>query len=324
MKRILSGLLVLCLALSLVACGQSRDKRVVVYLSSEEYRVEYFQKRLEEAFPHYEVVLEYLPTGTHAAKLEAEGLDTDCDISMELDYGYLGRLEDLFADLSAYDRSIYLEELVPASGKYLPILRNGGCIAINRKILEQKGLPVPQSYEDLLKEDYKGLVSMPSPKASGTGYMFLKSLVNAWGEEAALAYFDRLTPNILQYTSSGSGPVNALVQGEAAIGLAMTAQTVTEINKGVDLEILFFEEGSPYSIYGIGMIKGKESRPEVREVFDFFVNSLVPEDKALYFPEKIYKDRDFILDNYPVDIPYADMSGDSPQEKVQLLEKWVH
>ena len=297
---------------------------MVVYLSSEEYRVEYFQKRLEEAFPHYEVVLEYLPTGTHAAKLEAEGLDTDCDISNELDYGYLGRLEDLFADLSAYDKSVYLDDLVPASGKYLPTLRNGGCIAINRQILEQKGLPVPQSYEDLLKEEYRGLISMPSPKASGTGYMFLKSLVNAWGEEAALAYFDRLTPNILQYTSSGSGPVNALVQGEAAIGLAMTAQTVTEINKGVDLEILFFEEGSPYSLYGIGMIKGKESRPEVREVFDFFVNSLVPEDKALFFPEKIYKDRDFVLDNYPVDIPYADMSGDSPQERVQLLDKWDH
>ena len=324
MKRILSGLLVLCLVLPLAACGPSRDKRVVVYLSSEEYRVEYFQKRLEEAFPHYEVVLEYLPTGTHAAKLEAEGLDTDCDISNELDYGYLGRLEDLFADLSAYDKSVYLDDLVPASGKYLPTLRNGGCIAINRQILEQKGLPVPQSYEDLLKEEYKGLISMPSPKASGTGYMFLKSLVNAWGEEAALDYFDRLTPQILQYTSSGSGPVNALVQGEAAIGLAMTAQTVTEINKGVDLEILFFEEGSPYSLYGIGMIKGKESRPEVREVFDFFVNSLVPEDKALFFPEKIYKDRDFVLDNYPVDIPYADMSGDSPQERVQLLDKWDH
>ena len=324
MKRILSGLLILCLVLPLAACGQSRDKRVVVYLSSEEYRVEYFQKRLEEAFPHYEVVLEYLPTGTHAAKLEAEGLDTDCDISNELDYGYLGRLEDLFADLSAYDKSVYLDDLVPASGKYLPTLRNGGCIAINRQILDQKGLPVPQSYEDLLKEEYKGLISMPSPKASGTGYMFLKSLVNAWGEEAALDYFDRLTPQILQYTSSGSGPVNALVQGEAAIGLAMTAQTVTEINKGVDLEILFFEEGSPYSLYGIGMIKGKESRPEVREVFDFFVNSLVPEDKALFFPEKIYKDRDFVLDNYPVDIPYADMSGDSPQERVQLLDKWDH
>ena len=324
MKRFLGTFLALILLLSLTACGETRGKRVVIYLSSEEYRVDYFQKRLKEKFPQHEILLEYLPTGTHAAKLEAEGLDTECDISLELDYGYLGRLEDLFADLSSYDSSIYLEDLVPDSRRYLPTLRNGGCIAINGAILEDKGLALPLSYEDLLKEDYKGLISMPSPKASGTGYMFLKSLVNAWGEAQALAYFDRLTPNILQYTSSGSGPVNALVQGEAAIGLAMTAQTVTEINKGVDLDIVFFEEGSPYSLYGIALIKGREARPEVVEVFDFFVNELVPEDKALFFPEKIYKDRDFVLDNYPVDIPYADMSGDSPQERVQLLDKWDH
>ncbi|HZK41829.1 MAG TPA: extracellular solute-binding protein [Clostridia bacterium] len=324
MKRLMGWLLTLILLLSLTSCGETRGKRVVIYLSSEEYRVDYFQKRLKEAFPQHEILLEYLPTGTHAAKLEAEGLDTECDISLELDYGYLGRLEELFADLSAYDSSIYLEDLIPESRRYLPTLRNGGCIAINGAILADKGLAQPQSYEDLLKEDYKGLISMPSPKASGTGYMFLKSLVNAWGEAQALAYFDRLTPNILQYTSSGSGPVNALVQGEAAIGLAMTAQTVTEINKGVDLDIVFFEEGSPYSLYGIALIKGREERPEVVEVFDFFVNELVPEDKALFFPEKIYKDRDFVLDNYPVDIPYADMSGDSPQERVQLLDKWEH
>lgn len=324
MKRLMGWLLALILLLGLTACGKAPGKRVVVYLSSEEYRVEYFQKRLKEKFPQTEILLEYLPTGTHAAKLEAEGLETECDISLELDYGYLGRLEDLFVDLTAYDSSIYLDDLIPASRKYLPTLRNGGCIAINGQILADKGLPIPQSYEDLVKEDYKGLISMPSPKASGTGYMFLKSLVNAWGEARALAYFDRLTPNILQYTSSGSGPVNALVQGEAAIGLAMTAQTVTEINKGVDLDIVFFEEGSPYSLYGIALIKGREQRPEVVEVFDFFVNELVPEDKALFFPEKIYKDRDFVLENYPVDIPYADMSGDSPQERVRLLDKWEH
>ena len=87
-----------------------------------------------------------------------------------------------------------------------------------RDRLEEKNLAVPTSYADLLKPEYKGLVSMPNPKSSGTGYMFLKSLVNAWGEEEAFAYFDQLAENILQFTSSGSGPVNALVQGEAAIG----------------------------------------------------------------------------------------------------------
>ena len=67
--------------------------------------------------------------------------------------------------------------------------------------LKEKNLSKPTSYEDLLKPEYKGLISMPNPKASGTGYMFLKSLVNEWGEEKTFSYFDKLTPNVLQYTS---------------------------------------------------------------------------------------------------------------------------
>ena len=136
-----------------------------------------------------------------------------CDISYDLEYGYVDKLRSVLADLSAYDTSQYVEDLVDPGMNVLPGTRNGGCIAINRKMLEDKGLPVPTSYQDLLKPEYKGLISMPNPKSSGTGYMFLKSLVNAWGAEEAFDYFKALPPNVLAYTSSGSGPVNALVQG---------------------------------------------------------------------------------------------------------------
>lgn len=103
---------------------------------------------------------------------------------------------------------------------------------------------MPASYDDLLDEKYKKLISMPNPASSGTGYMFLRQFTNEWGEDEAFAWFDQFTENVLSYTSSGSGPINALVQGEVGIGLGMTSQAVVEINEGVtDLEILFFAEG---------------------------------------------------------------------------------
>lgn len=326
MKRILSMALVLVLALStLVGCGNNAaDNKVVIYSSAEEYRNEYLQQRLKEQFPDYEITIEYMTSGNQAAKLLAEGGSTACDISYDLEYGYVDKLRENLADLSSYDSGIFLDELVDSQNQVLPELRNGGCIAVNPDVLAAKGLAEPASYQDLLKPEYKGLISMPSPKSSGTGYMFLKALVNAWGEEEALAYFDQLSENILQYTSSGSGPVNALVQGEAAIGLAMTAQTVTEINNGANLKILFFEEGSPYSLYGMAMVKGKETRPAVKEVFDFFYNTLVREEKAKFFPEKIYKSEDYTVENYPTDIQYADMSNNTADEKERLLAKWTH
>ncbi len=327
MKKIISAVLVILVVLCMLlptGCGSNKEK-VLIYASSEEYRLEDLRARLKEEFPQYNCVVEYKDTGSHAATLMAEGKDTPCDISYELEYGYMTQLADegLLLDLSDYDFSKYLEDTV-ISSYFTPSLRNGGAIIVNPEVLAEKGLSKPTCYEDLLKPEYKGLISMPNPKSSGTGYMFLKALVNAMGEQEAFQYFDKLSENILAFTSSGSGPVNALKTKEAAIGLGMTAQTVTAINEGANLEIIFFEEGSPFSLYGQAIIKGKESRQCVKEVFDFLVNTYTEETNKKFFPEQIFKDKVFEVENYPSNIKYADMSNDTMEEKTRLLDQWKH
>ena len=308
----------------LQACSKDSDS-VVIYTSAEDYRVEYLQNRLKEEFPDYHIIIEYMSTGNHAAKLMAEETKTEADITYDLEYGYLLALEEkgVLASLNEYDKSIYADD-TRLSDNFIPELRNGGSIIINLDVIKAKGLSIPESYEDLLKPEYKDLISMPSPKASGTGYMFLKSLVNAWGEDEAFDYFDQLTENVLQYTSSGSGPVNALEQGEVAIGLGMTAQAVTKINEGANFQILFFEEGSPYSMYGQAIINGKDKKQQVKEVFDFLYSPYGYENCELFYPEQIFKDKTFEIENYPQNIQYADMSNDGIEEKERLLAKWKY
>ena len=166
---------------------------------------------------------------------------------------------------------------------------------------------------------------MPNPKSSGTGYNFVKSLVNAWGEDEAFDYFDRLADNVYQFTSSGSGPVNALVRGEAAIGLGMTFQAVSEINQGVPLKVLFFEEGAPWAVYGMGIVEGKGSRAAVREVFDWLSTEGVKIDNETYVPDQVLADFKAEIPNYPTDIDYADMTGiTDPDEKKRLLGRWKY
>ena len=311
-------------AMGLSGCGKEQES-VLIYSSAEDYKIEYLNQRLTEEFPEYDIVIEYMSTGNHAAKLLAEGTSTECDIVHDLEYGYLAKLdaEGILADMSDYDKSIYTDDVVE-NGNYMIECRNGGAVILNTEVLAKKGLAEPTCYDDLLKPEYAGLISMPNPKSSGTGYMFLKSLVNSWGEDEAFEYFDKLTPNILQYTSSGSGPVNALVQGEAAIGLGMTAQAVIQINEGAPLKIVFFEEGSPFCLYGQTIIKGKETDEAVKNVFDFIVNIYTYENTEKINPEKIYKDKDYILENFPSDIRYSDMNGNTIEEKERLLEKWKY
>lgn len=323
--RVIAIVLVTGLMLAgMVGCGNSKE-RVLIYTSAEDYSVANMTQRLNEVFPEYNIVVEYISTGNHGAKLLAEGTSTDVDIVHDLDYAYLAQLAEagVLADLSGYDYSIYMPD-TKESTNYIVECRNGGAIILNTKVLKEKGLAEPTSYEDLLKPEYEGLISMPNPKSSGTGYMFLKSLVNAWGEEKAFAYFDKLTPNVLQYTSSGSGPVNALVQEEAAVGLGMTAQAVLQINAGAPLKVVYFEEGSPFNLYGQTMIKGKETRESVKRVFDYIISTYCYENNEKFMPEKIYVDKDFVLENYPQDIAYSDMSNNSSEEKERLLAMWKY
>lgn len=326
-KRIglVAVVVILALALALLAGCGSKKESVLIYTSVEDYVVEDLNARLEETFPDYDITVEYVSTGSHAAKLLAEGTATECDITYDLEYAYLEQLAQagVLADLSAYDTSIYSEDTV-VSNHYLVQCRVGGGIILNTELLAEKGLEEPASYEDLLDPQYQGLISMPNPKSSGTGYMFLKNLVNAWGEEEAFAYFDELTPNVLQYTSSGSGPVNALIQGEAAIGLGMTSNAVTKINEGAPLKVVYFEEGSPFTLYGQAMIAGKDERSCVKEVFDFLVNTYSYELNEKFFPEQMFVDKTYSIENYPENIVYGDMGGNTMEAKEAILAQWKY
>lgn len=326
MKKCISVLLaaVLCIGL-FAAC--SKKTSITIYSTSEDFRNEAARKMLNERFPDYEINLIDMDTGTLAAKIAAEGAETEADIILELESTYLEKVSDSLATLDTVDFSVYTENLVPENHKYVPYYLNSGAIIIDPQALAEKGVPVPACYDDLLKPEYKGLLSMPSPKSSGTGYIFLLNLVNERGEEAAFAYFDEFAKNISGqgFTTSGSGPVKALATGEAAIALGMTFQAVQAINEGSDFEILFFEEGAPYSSYSSAVVAGRENNKAVMEVFDYIVSEVTPMDKRLYAPEKIYKDQEITMEHFPKEIPYGEMEGIRDIAlKERLLDQWNH
>ncbi len=325
MKRTLTVVLALILGLSLLSTfGCSSKKTIIIYTSSETFQIDYMRERMKEKFPNYDIRIDYKSSGDQTSLMKAAGTSVECHIAHDLEYGNAADLAALgvFADLSStIDFSKYVEDTVQSS-YFAPELRNGGAIIVNLDVLKEKGLKEPTSYADLLDPQYKGLISMSNPKTSGTGYMFLLSLVNAWGEEEALSYFSALSENVLAFETSGSGPVNKLITKEVAVGFGMISHAVQQINEGENLKILFFEEGAPYSLYGQAVIAGKETDPAVMEVFNFLAGELTEEKCERFYPEKIYKDKDFTIKNFPSDVTYADMSNNTPERKTQLLGKW--
>ena len=166
---------------------------------------------------------------------------------------------------------------------------------------------------------------MPDPKVSGTGYMVLKNIVNIMGEEEGLQYFDQLQENVKEFTASGSGPVKLLNQKEIAIGIGMTTQAVTEINKGSPFEVVIPETGAPYNSTTTAIIDGKQQNPNVMKVFDWLITDFSKYDKKMYMPEQVLKNQEVDVPNFPKDISYGDMTGiDNSDEKENLTKKWKY
>lgn len=327
MKKITAILCaILCAAVSLWGAACDSREKVTIYTSTEDYNRRYLKQCLEEQFPDYKIVIEDMSTSDIAAKIIEEGESSACDIVFAEEYGYLekmiaaGVLDSIKGD---YDLTKYVDDTVPANlNEYvLPNIRSGGGVVINNYVLTQNGIEKPTSYADLLDSKYAGRVSVANPKSSGTGYMFLYSLVKAWGETEALAYFDNLEPI---YKGSGSGPVNALVEREVAVGFGMISQAVTKINDGnTELEIIFFEEGAPYNLYGNAIVKGKKARQAVKAVMNYLDSFYTNESNKLYYPEPVIKGADYNVPNFPTDIVYADMTGNNLENKDALLKKWT-
>lgn len=324
LKKIIIGLLAACACLLAIMQKQEANT-IIVYSSMEQFRNDELQKQLNQKFPDLHVFVMYMPTAKAAARIHVEQENTDADIVVNLETAYLEMIKDQLAQSSQFSKLDYLADAKSPDDRYVIWDRQAGSIIVNKDVIKKHHLDIPKTYDDLLKPEYKGLIAMPDPKSSGTGYFFYKNLVNKLGEKAALNYIDRLAVNVKQFSESGSGPVKLLIQGEVAIGLGLTFQGVNESNNGNHFEILRPEFGSPYSLTGAGIIKGREQNKDIQRVYSFIINDFLVYDKEYFSPEPILKQQVNRIPHYPKDIQYADMNGiEDLKEKERLLSLWKY
>lgn len=322
MKKVILFIFLAIISIAFSSC--KKNDKVIIYTNVEDFRIQKIDSLLKEKYPDINVVIQYYSTGTLAAKVKAEGKDIEADIILGVDIANATVLLDNFAELKDYDTTKYLDEMVYSHNKFHVWSKEAGCIILNTKVLAEKGLPEPTSYNDLLDMKYKDLIMMPNPKSSGTGYFFYNSLVANRGENKAIEYFKSLNKIVKSFSESGSGPVKALDKGEIAIGLGMTFQAVQYAENNNDLKIIFFEEGSPYNLYTSAITKGKENRQDVQTIYRYLYDEYFLLDKDLYNPEVIYKNQKINMPGYPQDIKYSKMEKiEDYSYKESLLDKWT-
>ncbi len=306
-----------------------KNDKVVVYSSVQED----VTKRILDAFTAdtgITTMFVFLSSGPALARITAEKNNPQADVwlgapnenhivakeqGLTIPYksAEFNKLDQQFKDPDGYWRAFYMNPMA---------------FAVNKEALTKINAPMPASWQDLLKEEYKGQIQMPTPQSSGTAYNVVASLVKLMGEENAYTYMKKLNKNIQTYTSSGTAPSQAVAVGQCVIGIQFTPNFFKFIDEGYPLEVVFPKEGVGNEAPAVSILKGAQNLKAAKVLVDWLISE---KGQNIFSDVKTYF--------YPIN-PKAKLGKGMPnfsslkiinfdpnwagENKKRLVEKWVN
>jgi thiamine transport system substrate-binding protein len=179
-----------------------------------------------------------------------------------------------------------------SSHQALPVDHSSVCLTYDKAYFASKNLALPQSFEDLLKPEYKGLLVVENAATSSPGLAFLLASIVHFGPDKYLDYWNSLKANGLTvvdgwetayYTnfsgSSGKGPQPLVVSynTDPAAEVVYSTTPITEAPVGSILSPqMCFQE-----IEYIGILKGTKNLDLAQKFVDFMLGVAFQEDMPL-------------------------------------------
>ena len=218
-------------AMDELIAAAKEEGTLVVYGSCEE---EYLAAACENFQKLYGIKTDYqrLSTGEVPAKIEEENGKPSADV-------WFGGTNNPYDDAAAkglldqYDainashltKDMYKDPNGYWYGIYTGLLG----FMVNRDELERMGLEAPQTWDDLLKPEYKGLIWLSNYKTAGTPKLVANLMIQLKGHDEGIQYLVDLDKNVEVYTKSGSGPSKNVGTGECVIGIGFLHDGITQI-----------------------------------------------------------------------------------------------
>jgi thiamine transport system substrate-binding protein len=185
--------------------------------------------------------------------------------------------------------SIPAQFLLDPSNRALPVDYGDVCINYDKAYFAEKNLPVPQSLEDLVKPEYKGLLAVENPATSSPGLAFLLATIAHFGPEQSIAFWENLRANEVAvvndwetayYTnfsaSSGKGPQPMVVSyassPAAEVIFADPPRTDSPTASIVAPDTCFRQ------VEFVGILKGTQKRALAEKFVDFMLDTPFQED----------------------------------------------
>lgn len=159
-----------------------------------------------------------------------------------------------------------------ADGYWTGMSLSMAAVLVNNTRLENLGLPMPESWEDLTDPVYAGELLASNPNISGTAYTQVSAMLQMKGEEAGWAFLDELYANIPYLEQRGGGPRTKALDGEYAVGICPEPQQAIITNPEVDLTAVFPSDGVPAWPTPIAIIEGAPHSNNAKILVDWVLS----------------------------------------------------
>lgn len=160
-------------------------------------------------------------------------------------------------------------EKIPAalkepSGLWFTVHTGAIALVVNTKALGKT--PVPRSWADLLKPEYKGLIAYDDPTWGGTSYTFVYGITKLLGFE----YLKKLDANVANYPRESV--YNAVLRGEYPIWINADGNGYKmKFEDHGPIEVVIPREGSFSMPLVMGLVKGAPHEAEAKRYLDWLL-----------------------------------------------------
>ena len=198
----------------------------------------------------------------------------------------------------------------------------------NTELVAKKKLPIPKTWADLLKPEYKGEIQVANPASSGTAYTMVATLVQLMGEDKAFDYLKGLHQNVSQYARSGTGPIKAVARGETAISISFVHDAPGERMQGFPVDTVTPTDGTGAEIGSMSLVKGARNLEAAKKFYDWALAPSTQEMGAAAKQFQLPSNKSAKLDERVPDfkkikfINYDYAKYGSSAERRRLIARW--
>lgn len=314
MKKLISIVLILVMALSLVACSSSKQVAnddaeektnsskeetpkddtskedntveeetgpsgtVVVYSPHEADPLNAGINMFMDAYPDIQVEVVAAGTGELLNRVAAESANPIADVFWGGGADSLAAFKEHFAPYVCANDDVIEEAYKDSEDLWIGESPLPMVLFYNIELIERDGLTIPTSWDDLTKPEWKGKIAYAMPSKSGSAYtQLITMLLGHGGKENGWAFIEKLYDNLDGKILDSSGKCHKMVaDGEFHVGITIEKSAV-QYAGNASLGFSYPEDGTSAVPDGIALIKNAPNDENAKIFIDYVTSKVFQE-----------------------------------------------